>query len=134
MIKPIAEKAYGRIAGGLGIFVAAMVTATAAHVFIPLDGNSWIAAVIDFVGILAPFVLLLASAVVFGRGCWMYAVAKGHPGPLGLIGLMPFIGWIVLCILPDNRKLSDVEGFPVIDPKVVNSTLNRGDASARLSS
>jgi len=56
-------------------------------------GGSWI-------GLL----LVLVGVVLFIWGCMNYAVGKGHSKWLGLLGLLSFIGLIILVILPDHHK------------------------------
>lgn len=44
----------------------------------------------------------LAGTVCFIWGCWNYALSKGYPGYVGLLGLFSCLGLIILVLLPDK--------------------------------
>jgi hypothetical protein len=46
----------------------------------------------------------LAGTVVFIWGCWHYAMGKGYHGAWGLLGLLSFIGLIILVLFPDRHR------------------------------
>jgi hypothetical protein len=48
--------------------------------------------------------IMLAGTVLLIIGLAFYARAKGHSGSWGLMGLLSFIGLIVLACLPDRLK------------------------------
>lgn len=48
--------------------------------------------------------ITLVGAVLFIVGCWNYALGKGYPGPVGLLGLLSCIGLLILVILPDRNN------------------------------
>ena len=68
-------------------------------------------------GAVGQFVFLIAGTVVFTWGWCMFARAKGHPTALGLIGLVPILGWVALLALPDRKSGARANGFPVIFEK-----------------
>jgi hypothetical protein len=117
MIKAHAQKAYRWIFEGICLYVG---TCIFAFVFPldPIDGtpNGFVGCAI-ILGCIGTFAILIASAVIFGRGCCMYAKAKGYAPIIGLMGLIPFVGWIALCVIPDLQKGSEIEGFAVVFSK-----------------
>jgi hypothetical protein len=60
-----------------------------------------------------PWIIFIFAIVSFVRAFMMYAKAKGYDGRWGLLILLPIVGWIVLIVLPDQRKDYEVPGFPL---------------------
>lgn len=54
-------------------------------------------------------VLSIVGICIFIWGCASYAIGKGHHGAWGLVGILSFIGLIILAYLPDKHKI-DEEG------------------------
>lgn len=52
----------------------------------------------------ASVLLYVAGWAVFIWGCTEYARGKGHSPWFGLLGLLSFIGLIVLVFMPDRHK------------------------------
>ncbi len=55
---------------------------------------------IQSVGIL----LFLGGTVLFIWGCCHYAKGKGYPGTYGSLGILSFLGYLLLAALPDKHK------------------------------
>jgi TRAP-type C4-dicarboxylate transport system permease small subunit len=51
-------------------------------------------------------ILVFAGAIFLIWGCTNYAAGKGRSKWLGLLGLLSFIGLIILVLLPDHHKES----------------------------
>jgi hypothetical protein len=52
-------------------------------------------------------ILSLVGISIFVWGCASYALGKGHHGAWGLVGLLTFIGLIILAYLPDKHKIEE---------------------------
>ena len=48
--------------------------------------------------------LAILAVPLFIWGCCMYAIGKGYPGALGLLGLLSCFGLVILVLLPDKHK------------------------------
>ena len=106
MIKVQATRAYLRIGLGGGLFMTGAAVA--------FDPGDVAPTPLNLATTCAGLSLELIGIVCFIWGCCIYCKAKGYHGAVGMMGLIPILGWIGLCVLPDLRKEHEVPGFPVI--------------------
>ncbi|HEV7301057.1 MAG TPA: hypothetical protein VGN72_16945 [Tepidisphaeraceae bacterium] len=73
---------------------------------------------------IAPFwlglVMILAGVPVLTVGCVRRARSKGYHGRVGALGLLGFVGVLVLAFLPDRNRAK--AGFEVVMPMMVSTT------------
>jgi hypothetical protein len=82
----------------IGVGIAIVTQLAGAFLMETEDGNDYMA--------VAGMALLLLGFVFFVWGCMSYAAGKGHSKALGFLGLLSFIGLLILISLPDKHSAS----------------------------
>lgn len=112
-----ARRAYKKFGKAVGLFILAEIAATGLRA-LPRETLSGVSLVFVLTLIFLVLVVFIASAIIFAGACCTYARAKGYHPAIGIMGLIPFVGLIALCVLPDHARGSIPEGFAVLLPKV----------------